>query len=93
MRVLLIEDEEAISKEIREGLVEQRFRVEVAADGLSGLEMADQGGYAVILLDVMLPKLPPAPDQEASLATVPIHEERRVYPGQLPIKDTNEFHG
>lgn len=55
MRVLLIEDEEPIAAEIREGLEEEHFRVDVAADGLSGLDMAGEGGYAVILLDVMLP--------------------------------------
>jgi DNA-binding response OmpR family regulator len=55
MRVLLIEDEEAIAAEIREGLEEEHFRVDTAADGLTGLEKAEEGGYAVILLDVMLP--------------------------------------
>ena len=55
MRVLLIEDETAIAEEIREGLEAERFRVDVAADGLSGLERAAEAEYAVILLDVMLP--------------------------------------
>ncbi len=57
MRVLLIEDEEAIADEIREGLEEEHYRVDIAADGRTGLRMADEGGYAVILLDVMLPGL------------------------------------
>lgn len=55
MRVLLIEDEEAIAEEIKEGLEEERIRVEVAADGRIGLDMAEEGRYAVILLDLMLP--------------------------------------
>src|SRR5947208_7029032 len=55
MRVLLIEDEEAIAEEIKEGLEEERFRVDIASDGLTGLDMAEEGGYAVILLDLMLP--------------------------------------
>lgn len=55
MRVLLIEDDTAIAEEIQEGLEEQRYQVDIAADGLSGLERAQEGGYAVILLDVMLP--------------------------------------
>jgi len=55
MRVLLIEDEEAIAEEIKEGLEEERIRVDVAADGLTGLDMAEEGSYAVILLDIMLP--------------------------------------
>lgn len=55
MRVLLIEDEEGIADEIQEGLEEERFHVDVASDGLSGLERAAETEYAVILLDVMLP--------------------------------------
>src|SRR5579862_8914032 len=55
MRILLVEDEEDIAEEIREGLTEARFEVDVASDGLTGLQMADMGIYAVILLDVMLP--------------------------------------
>jgi len=55
MRILLIEDELGIAEEVREGLEDERFRVDVAPDGLTGLEMANANDYAVILLDVMLP--------------------------------------
>lgn len=57
MRVLIIEDDEAIADEVREGLEEEHIQVEVAADGLTGLERASEGDYAVILLDLMLPGL------------------------------------
>jgi DNA-binding response OmpR family regulator len=57
MRVLLIEDDEAIAEEIKEGLEEEHFRVDVAANGPAGLALAEaeEGRYAVILLDIMLP--------------------------------------
>src|SRR5436190_17673775 len=55
MRVLVVEDEEAIAEEIREGLEEARFDVDVAADGVTGLRMAEEATYTVILLDIMLP--------------------------------------
>ena len=55
MRVLLVEDEEAIAEAIREGLEEERYTVDVANDGTIGLELAAEQRYVVILLDVMLP--------------------------------------
>ncbi|NEE48159.1 response regulator, partial [Streptomyces sp. SID8455] len=33
------------------------YRVDVAADGLSGLEAFRAGGYDLLILDVMLPEL------------------------------------
>lgn len=55
MRLLLIEDDRDIAEEVQEGLQEARYVVDVAADGLAGLEMAAENTYALILLDVMLP--------------------------------------
>lgn len=58
MRILLIEDDDAISEVIKRGLEEDHYyTVEVAVDGQSGLRMARQNEYAVILLDLMLPGL------------------------------------
>ena len=54
MRLLLIEDEEPIAEVVRLGLEEAHYRVDVAGDGVTGLEMA-QDGYDALLLDVMLP--------------------------------------
>ena len=53
--MLLIEDDRDIAEEVQEGLQEARYIVDVAADGLKGLEMAEENAYALILLDVMLP--------------------------------------
>jgi two-component system copper resistance phosphate regulon response regulator CusR len=57
MRILLVEDELAIAKVLRRGLEELRYQVDVAHDGLTGLEMARRTGYGLIVLDLMLPKL------------------------------------
>jgi DNA-binding response OmpR family regulator len=57
MRILLIEDEEAIAQMIATGLGEDGHTVEVAHDGEEGYELAKTGMYALILLDVMLPRM------------------------------------
>jgi DNA-binding response OmpR family regulator len=56
MRILVVEDEAPIAAVVKRGLEEARFDVDVAADGAHGLELALQGGYGLILLDLMLPK-------------------------------------
>jgi two-component system copper resistance phosphate regulon response regulator CusR len=56
MRILLIEDETAIAAVVKKGLERAHYQVEVADDGESGLERAIEGGWALILLDLMLPK-------------------------------------
>src|SRR5437879_1095332 len=55
MKILLIEDEAAIAKVVRRGLEQARYVVEVAGDGAQGLERALEGGYGLIILDLMLP--------------------------------------
>lgn len=57
MRVLLIEDEEKVSRLIVQSLMADRFAVDVASDGNSGLEMAGTYDYDLIILDLMLPGL------------------------------------
>ena len=58
MKVLLIEDDELIRDVIKRGLEkERRYDVDLASDGRSGLNMALEGEYALIILDLMLPQL------------------------------------
>lgn len=57
MRILIIEDEKGIANFIRDGLVEEYYAVDVAADGTSGLEMALVNDYDLLLVDWMLPAL------------------------------------
>jgi diguanylate cyclase (GGDEF)-like protein len=57
MRILLVEDDEALIELLKASLVEQRYVVDAATDGLTGWEMAQSVSYDLIVLDVMLPKL------------------------------------
>jgi two-component system copper resistance phosphate regulon response regulator CusR len=57
MRLLLIEDEEKVSRFIVKGLMAERFAVDVAAEGDKGLELARTYNYDLIILDLMLPGL------------------------------------
>lgn len=55
MKVLLIEDEVNVASFIQRGLTEAGYEVTVAMDGVSGLSIATNHEFTVILLDVMLP--------------------------------------
>jgi DNA-binding response OmpR family regulator len=57
MRLLLIEDAEKVSRLIVRGLTAERFAVDIAADGNTGLELAQAYSYDLIILDLMLPGL------------------------------------
>jgi len=57
MKILVIEDEVGISNFLSQGLEEEGYFVEVANDGLKGLEMATAKTVDLILLDWMLPSL------------------------------------
>ncbi len=56
-RVLVIEDEPAITDALRRGLVAEGVAVDVADNGIDGLWKATELSYDVILLDIMLPGL------------------------------------
>lgn len=55
MRLLLIEDEAGIARFIRKGLTDANFDVDLAPNGVRGLEMALENTYHLLILDVMLP--------------------------------------
>ena len=55
MRLLVVEDEVRLTRALRRGLEADGFVVEVAHDGLSGLELARHGDFDAVVLDVMLP--------------------------------------
>jgi DNA-binding response OmpR family regulator len=57
MRVLLVEDDPRVSGFVQRGLEPLGFRVEVAADGVRGLERALGGEPEVVILDLLLPRL------------------------------------
>src|SRR5579862_4522635 len=57
MRILVIEDEMKLSSFIKRGLVAERYAVDTARDGRSGLELASTYQYDLIILDLMLPEM------------------------------------
>jgi two-component system, OmpR family, response regulator len=57
MRLLIVEDEHRMAAAMQRGLTHAGFTVDVAGDGIRGLELATTVGYDVIVLDVMLPGL------------------------------------
>jgi DNA-binding response OmpR family regulator len=57
MRVLVVEDDNGISRFIHQGLNEAGYAVDITQDGRQGLDYAIAVNYDVIVLDVLLPKL------------------------------------
>jgi len=56
-RILVIEDEERIAQFVKRGLIYEGYRVDVAYDGSSGLQMAREQLPDLVILDWMLPGL------------------------------------
>ena len=56
-RILLVEDEEKLSRMVELELRYEGYEVEKAFDGRTGLERALAGDFDLILLDIMLPAL------------------------------------
>lgn len=54
-RILLIEDEPGLVLTLSDLFENEGYTVDTASDGASGLAKALQGGYELIVLDVMLP--------------------------------------
>ncbi len=55
MRILIIEDEQALASLISDRLKKDRYTVDVSNDGEEGLYNALSGIYDLIILDIMLP--------------------------------------
>ncbi|MER7540343.1 two-component system response regulator CseB [Streptomyces sp. NPDC097704] len=55
--ILLVEDDEVIRKSVAMALERYGYRMTVAGDGLTGLELFREGRHDLLLLDVMLPAL------------------------------------
>lgn len=56
MRILLVEDERGLIVTLTDRLVSEGFEVVSASDGRSGFEIASNGAFDLLILDVMLPK-------------------------------------
>lgn len=56
-KILIVEDEPAIADLIKLELETQGYQCKVARDGEEGANLIEQNRYALILLDIMLPKV------------------------------------
>jgi two-component system, OmpR family, response regulator len=56
-RVLLVDDDDELASMLREYLQQEGFDVTVVGDGEAGAEEALSGRHAIVVLDVMLPRL------------------------------------
>jgi diguanylate cyclase (GGDEF)-like protein len=57
MKILIVEDDQATGKLLSQTLSANRYTVDLATDGVTGLQLAELWEYDLILLDVKLPKL------------------------------------
>ena len=57
MRVLLVEDSLRLQKSLGKALRQSGYAVDLSGDGEHGLWLAEANDYAVLILDIMLPKL------------------------------------
>lgn len=55
MRILLVEDEEKVARFVARGLKAERYAVDIAADGNSGLDDVRACAYDLVILDLNLP--------------------------------------
>ncbi len=57
MRILIVEDEEAIANLLKMNLEEAGYSCEWAADGKIGADLIEKEQYDLVLLDIMLPEI------------------------------------
>ncbi len=56
MRILIVEDNEKLSKYTKQMLEEEGYAVDTSFDGESGERLTRLGNYDLVILDIMLPK-------------------------------------
>ena len=57
MKILVVDDERLLVKGIKFNLEHEGYHVEVGYDGEQAVELAREGGFDLILLDLMMPKI------------------------------------
>ena len=57
MRILVVDDEKLLVKGMKFNLENERYEVECAYDGASAVELAREGTFDLIVLDVMMPEV------------------------------------
>jgi len=56
-RALVVDDDEPIRTMLAKVVERQDFEVDTARDGAEAIEMLQQDGYSVVLLDLMMPRV------------------------------------
>ena len=56
-RILVVDDEKVLVKGIKFNLENEGYQVEVGYDGEEAVELARSGGFDLIILDLMMPKI------------------------------------
>ncbi|MFA5933373.1 MAG: response regulator [Microgenomates group bacterium] len=56
-RILIVEDDQFIREFYEELFTQEGYKVETASDGEMALDKIKQGGWNIVLLDIMLPKM------------------------------------
>lgn len=56
-KILVVDDEQVLVKGIKFNLEHEGYQVEVGCDGEQAVELAREGGFDLILLDLMMPKI------------------------------------
>lgn len=56
-KILVVEDDIDIQELIKEFLVSQEYEVDVASDGIEGMNMFNENEYNLVMLDIMLPNI------------------------------------
>ena len=74
MKILVVDDEKLLVKGIKFNLENEGYNVDTAYDGETAVNMAQEGDYALIILDLMMPKKDglEACQEIRSFSTVPI---------------------
>ena len=57
MKLLIIEDEKQVADNLKEGLEQHRFSVDIAYNGEDGYYLTQEFDYDIIILDLMLPDI------------------------------------
>src|SRR5262245_28519680 len=57
MRILVVEDDNRMAELLKRGLTHEGHTVDLAGDGIKGLERAQNAAFDTIVLDIMLPGL------------------------------------
>lgn len=77
-KILIVEDDQFLREFYVELLQGEGYMIDSAADGEEGFNKIHNGGYDLVLLDIMLPKKDGVQILEANKATPPIHSNGSI---------------